>query len=595
MADPADLDADDDETKDSERDVEVTSGEIYRLPAGKTIRNLTVALGKAKVEGRILGDVVVVGGKLTLVGAVDGSVQCVGGHVTLGSKSTVAGDVAGFGTLDRHPGSVIKGREALKWTPTVRDMVQQKPADWLNKLGPNAEAFWTHHVVPGRPLSFSVGWPWVVLVTVVLIQGVLVVLVPGAVRSTSAMLCERPAVSLLLGLVSIPLLFLVGSVALATVVGFPFFLMAVVIGTLIGKIALEVELGAKLLSLVGLGTSRRAPIGGMDSVERSMPLWGAFFVGVVVLAALYLVPYLGITLWGGLTLWGIGAVVLTVFSRRKSKASENPPSVFGPRPVPGGTMPPPSPAPFVSNPKDSATAPTMATAAPAAAAAAALSVLSVRSGSADTLDPVEPVPATAIPISTLPLVEGIASDPIPAATGGGAPFSSVPFSAEPGARLTSEPSIGAIAIPRGAAPRVLPAPRPAAADPWSQTRVGLGPRMLALLVDVVVLAVASEILPSWLRFIPKADAVGTILYFVGFWVWRGTSIGGVVVGLRIVRLDGRRLDWQVALVRSLASFLSLFSAGLGQFWCVWDPEQQTWQDKLAGTVVVKDSQVRALI
>ena len=55
------------------------------------------------------------------------------------------------------------------------------------------------------------------------------------------------------------------------------------------------------------------------------------------------------------------------------------------------------------------------------------------------------------------------------------------------------------------------------------------------------------------------------------------------------------MDWQIGVVRSLASFLSLFSAGIGYFWCAWDRDQQTWQDKLAGTVVVKEEQFRSLV
>lgn len=105
----------------------------------------------------------------------------------------------------------------------------------------------------------------------------------------------------------------------------------------------------------------------------------------------------------------------------------------------------------------------------------------------------------------------------------------------------------------------------------------------------------TSIVPRWLERIPFAQVLGVVGYFAGFWVWKGASVGGLLLGIRVVRLDGRKIDWQVALVRSLASFLSLFSAGLGQFWCAWDRDQQTWQDKLAGTVVVKEERRRSLI
>ena len=86
-----------------------------------------------------------------------------------------------------------------------------------------------------------------------------------------------------------------------------------------------------------------------------------------------------------------------------------------------------------------------------------------------------------------------------------------------------------------------------------------------------------------------------MVYFAGLWVVKGASLGGLITGLRVIRLDGRPLDARVALVRSLASFLSLFSLGLGQLWCVWDRDQQTWQDQLAGTVIVTEERLRPLL
>jgi uncharacterized RDD family membrane protein YckC len=60
-----------------------------------------------------------------------------------------------------------------------------------------------------------------------------------------------------------------------------------------------------------------------------------------------------------------------------------------------------------------------------------------------------------------------------------------------------------------------------------------------------------------------------------------------VCGLKIVRLDGRELSWDTAVVRALGCFLSLAFAGLGFFWIAFDKERQAWHDKIAGTVVVR--------
>jgi len=60
----------------------------------------------------------------------------------------------------------------------------------------------------------------------------------------------------------------------------------------------------------------------------------------------------------------------------------------------------------------------------------------------------------------------------------------------------------------------------------------------------------------------------------------------MICGLRVVRLDDRPIEWETAIVRALACFLStvLF---LGFFWIAFDAEKQAWHDKIAGTVVVR--------
>jgi uncharacterized RDD family membrane protein YckC len=78
-----------------------------------------------------------------------------------------------------------------------------------------------------------------------------------------------------------------------------------------------------------------------------------------------------------------------------------------------------------------------------------------------------------------------------------------------------------------------------------------------------------------------------ISYHIGFWAWRGTTLGGIVVGLRVVRHDGAHLRFVDALVRGLAGLLSLAALGIGCFWMLQDPERQMWHDKIAGTAVLK--------
>src|SRR5207248_9904058 len=77
------------------------------------------------------------------------------------------------------------------------------------------------------------------------------------------------------------------------------------------------------------------------------------------------------------------------------------------------------------------------------------------------------------------------------------------------------------------------------------------------------------------------------IYHVAMWAWKGTTIGGTVMGIKVVRVDGRAVDVGVALVRAAASIFSLLVLGLGFFWAGWNREKQSWHDKIAGTVMVK--------
>ena len=81
--------------------------------------------------------------------------------------------------------------------------------------------------------------------------------------------------------------------------------------------------------------------------------------------------------------------------------------------------------------------------------------------------------------------------------------------------------------------------------------------------------------------------LGLAAYSAAMWKFKGTTIGGVVCGLKVVRVDDRPIDWGVAIVRALSAFLSFFVFGLGFIWVAFDNDRQSWHDKIAGTTIVK--------
>ncbi|MDQ1517263.1 MAG: hypothetical protein QOE80_3093 [Actinomycetota bacterium] len=70
----------------------------------------------------------------------------------------------------------------------------------------------------------------------------------------------------------------------------------------------------------------------------------------------------------------------------------------------------------------------------------------------------------------------------------------------------------------------------------------------------------------------------------------GQTLGKKVAGSRVVRQsNGAPLGYGLAIGRLFARFADSFTFGLGLLWAIWDPQHQTFHDKIAGTLVVKSS------
>jgi uncharacterized RDD family membrane protein YckC len=82
----------------------------------------------------------------------------------------------------------------------------------------------------------------------------------------------------------------------------------------------------------------------------------------------------------------------------------------------------------------------------------------------------------------------------------------------------------------------------------------------------------------------------TLLLIINFVVLagrNGQSAGMRILGIQIARTDGKRMTMRGAALRHLVGYpLSMVLFFLGFLWMLWDPRQQGWHDKLAGTIVV---------
>ena len=106
--------------------------------------------------------------------------------------------------------------------------------------------------------------------------------------------------------------------------------------------------------------------------------------------------------------------------------------------------------------------------------------------------------------------------------------------------------------------------------------------MGAAFLDVVLVGILASLVGSF-----SLGLVIALAYFAGMWAWKGTTIGGIVLKLQVLRYDGEPVHFVVALVRALAAAFSSCVLFLGFLWIAWDPDKQGWHDKIAGTVVVR--------
>ncbi len=148
-----------------------------------------------------------------------------------------------------------------------------------------------------------------------------------------------------------------------------------------------------------------------------------------------------------------------------------------------------------------------------------------------------------------------------------------------GVPLTADVPLAAAPMPAVAAPGPLP-PALTTLSEVGYPKAGFWLRMLALMIDVILIGLVTH---------SHGELIfpGLALYGAILWKLKGSTVGGIICSLKVVRHDGRPMDWATSIVRALGCFLSLLFIGLGFFWIAFDSEKQGWHDKIAGTIVVR--------
>jgi uncharacterized RDD family membrane protein YckC len=128
----------------------------------------------------------------------------------------------------------------------------------------------------------------------------------------------------------------------------------------------------------------------------------------------------------------------------------------------------------------------------------------------------------------------------------------------------------------------------------------LGSRILAVIVDLIVLGVVSGIVTAPINAIPRvgaplSGAVGAVLAFAYFVYLEGTygqTFGKKLLNLVVVGEDGSACDYETAVVRNILRYVDWlpFLYLLGVIVIVFSDDSQRLGDIVADTLVVRTAE-----
>jgi hypothetical protein len=251
---------------------------------GEGVRgDINAGFGDVEVHAPVGGEIDAGFGDVDVDATVRGDVNVGRGDLGLGPAARVYGDVSsGGGEIRQHPEAMVEGKMVTGMRPEVDH-------DWgglgiLNILG------------------------WVFAAAVFAACSVLAaVLAPRPLSAATRRAEESPALSLLFGVASVPAVVVLCVVLAVSIIGIPLLL-------LLAPAYLALVFFGALVAAYFVG--RRVVFAtGRYHVGNAM----AAAVGALILAAAYLIPVLGGLLVYGLALFGTGATVLALASRRRSR------------------------------------------------------------------------------------------------------------------------------------------------------------------------------------------------------------------------------------------------------------------------------------
>ncbi len=255
----------------------VINGDVEVEP-GESVDGVFIVSGDARIAGRVDGDVVLAAGDVLIRGHVDGNVVTIAGHARLLRRARVDGDL-------------IYGDERPQVAPRAAVAGEIEKAGWSDSLG---------------LLSFAAAFAfWLAVSISTAILGVLLLLLaPRAADAAIAQARSRFWTAVGIGAGVFVALPFVAFVSAITLVGLPLALG-------IGLVLLPLAAVAYVTAALALGRVILKP-------PRNRIL--SFLVGLAILRAAALLPALGILVWLGAVIVGLGLLAAAITAARSPAA-----------------------------------------------------------------------------------------------------------------------------------------------------------------------------------------------------------------------------------------------------------------------------------
>ena len=259
--------------------------------------------GPCHIEGKVVGDVFVANGKTEISGVVNGNVTVLNGDVEIASTARIAGDLSTQSTPQIAKGATIGGKVQ---TINVTDL--ENGAKMFSAVARLAV--------------------WLAVTVSELIAGLLLLLfAPRLSRSVVGAAKARTGAAIGYGILLFIVLPIVAVALMVTLVGLP--------------LGLALLLG--LWMLYALGYLASCQVLGRAIVKSPKSRMLAFVVGLAILRAVALVPFLGGFAWFAASAFGLG--VLLIAARNAGRSQQNR-VAYGAPPEPMAPAPPPPATPI---------------------------------------------------------------------------------------------------------------------------------------------------------------------------------------------------------------------------------------------------------